>query len=85
MFQWSEEHQAIIDVVRRFVDEEIRPHLDDLEHHGVPPYEILRKMYETFGLRAMAQEGFERQLDRKRRGERWCACRPGRRNPNRVR
>ena len=69
MFQWSKEHQAIIDVVRRFVDEEIRPHLDDLEHHGVAPYEILRKMYETFGLRAMAEESFERQLERKRQGE----------------
>jgi len=31
--------------VRRFVDEEIRPHIDDIEHHGVPPFDILRKMY----------------------------------------
>jgi len=47
VYDWSEEHQAIIAVVRRFVDEEIRPHLDDIEHNGVPPYEILRKMYVT--------------------------------------
>jgi acyl-CoA dehydrogenase len=65
MYEWSEEHQAIIDVVRRFVDEEIRPHVDDLEHHGVPPYEILRKMYDVFGLQALARENFQRQLDRK--------------------
>ena len=45
MYEWTEEHQAIIDVVRRFVDQEVRPHLDDIEHNGVPPYEILRKMY----------------------------------------
>ena len=32
MYDWSDEHRAIIDVMRRFVDEEIRPHLDDLEH-----------------------------------------------------
>ena len=36
MYDWSEEQQAIMAVVRRFVDEEIRPHLDDLEHNGVP-------------------------------------------------
>ena len=65
MYEWSEEQQAIIAVVRRFVDEEIRPHLDDLEHNGVPPYEILRKMYDTFGSKAMAQENFARQLERK--------------------
>ncbi|HEY7930852.1 MAG TPA: acyl-CoA dehydrogenase family protein [Acidimicrobiales bacterium] len=69
MYQWSEEHQAIIDVMRRFVDDEIRPHLDDLEHHGLPPYEVLRTMYQTFGLRAMAQENFQRQLERKRLGD----------------
>jgi hypothetical protein len=41
--------------LRRFVDEEIRPHLDDLEHNGVPPYAILRKMYDAFGLKEMAK------------------------------
>jgi len=51
MYEWTEEQQAIIDVVRRFVDEEIRPQLDDLEHNGMPPYAILRKMYDVFGLK----------------------------------
>jgi hypothetical protein len=69
MYEWSEEHQAIIDVVRRFVDEEIRPNLDDLEHHGVAPYEILRKMYDVFGLKTLAKESFQRQLERKRSGD----------------
>jgi alkylation response protein AidB-like acyl-CoA dehydrogenase len=65
MYEWSEEHQAIATVVRRFVDEEIRPQLDDLEHNGVAPYELLRKMYETFGLGDIARENFKRQLQRK--------------------
>ncbi|MEO9180741.1 MAG: acyl-CoA dehydrogenase family protein [Acidimicrobiales bacterium] len=69
MYEWSDEQQAIIAVVRRFVDEEIRPHLDDLEHNGVPPFEILRKMYAAFGLKEMAQENFERQLARRVSGE----------------
>ena len=66
MYEWSGEHQAIIDGVARFVDEEIRPHLDELEHGGTPPFDLLRSMYRTFGLREMAQENFHRQLERKR-------------------
>jgi alkylation response protein AidB-like acyl-CoA dehydrogenase len=69
MYEWSEEQQAIASTVRRFVDEEIRPHLDDLEHHGVPPFDIMRKMYGVFGLKEMAQENFQRQLDGKLSGE----------------
>ena len=69
MYDWSEEHQAIIQVMRRFVDEEIRPHLDDLEHNGMPPFDIIRKLYATFGLKEMAQENFKRQLERKISGE----------------
>ena len=69
MYEWSSEHEAIIAVVRRFVNEEIRPHLDDLEHNGVPPYEILRKMYATFGLKEMAKENFARQMERRSSGE----------------
>jgi len=69
MYEWSEEQRAIADVVRRFVDEEIRPHIDELEHGDVPPYAILRKMYETFGMKEMAKENFARQLDRKKNGD----------------
>jgi alkylation response protein AidB-like acyl-CoA dehydrogenase len=69
MYQWSEEHQAIAAAVRRFVDEEIRPHLDDLEHNGVAPFAIMRKMYDVFGLKEMAEQNFARQLERKVSGQ----------------
>jgi alkylation response protein AidB-like acyl-CoA dehydrogenase len=69
MYEWSEEHRAIASAVRRFVDEEIRPHLDDIEHAGVAPYDIMRKFYDVFGLKQMAQESFARQLDRTMAGE----------------
>lgn len=69
MYEWSSEHQAIIDVVRRFVDEEVRPHLDDIEYGDVPPYAVLRKMYEVFGLKEMAKENFARLLERKKSGD----------------
>ena len=65
MYEWSDEHRAIAEAVRRFVDEEIRPVLDDLEFGDLAPYGILRKMFSTFGMDQLAREGFKRQLDRK--------------------
>jgi alkylation response protein AidB-like acyl-CoA dehydrogenase len=69
MFEWSKEHEAIIAVMRRFVDEQVRPHIDDLEHHGVPPYGVLRTMFDTFGLKDAARERYERALERKLKGD----------------
>jgi hypothetical protein len=65
VYEWSEEHQAIAAVVRRFVDEQIRPQLDDLEHNGVPPFDVMRTMYDAFGLKDLARESFQRQLARR--------------------
>ncbi len=65
MHEWSPEHRAIAAELRRFVDEQVRPRLDDLEHNGEPPYEVLRLLYRTFGIREMALESFERSLARK--------------------
>ena len=50
MIEWSETHLAIRDTFRRFVEAEIKPNLTELEHGDTPPYTILRKMSETFGL-----------------------------------
>ncbi len=69
MYQWSDEHQAIIAVMRSFVDKEIRPHLDEIEYEGVPPYDIIRKMYDVFGLKEMAKENFAKMLEKKKTGE----------------
>jgi alkylation response protein AidB-like acyl-CoA dehydrogenase len=66
MFEWSEEHQMIRDAVKRFVDEEVRPHVDELEHGDLPPYDILRKMFATFGMDAMARDRFAKQIAREK-------------------
>jgi len=52
------------DMVRRFIDAEIKPRLEDLEHGDLPPYDILRKMVATFGLGDMARARFQRDLER---------------------
>ena len=68
MFEWSEEQQMIRDALRRFVDEEIRPHRQELEYGDLPPYDLLRKMYATFGMDAMQRELFARRIKRERSG-----------------
>ena len=68
MFEWSDEQLAIRDAVRRFVDEEVKPNVEELEHGDTPPYEVIRKLYRTFGLDALARDSFKRALERKTSG-----------------
>src|SRR6478609_6205679 len=62
MFAWTDEQLAIRDAVRSFVDQEIRPHQDELEHGDLPPYDLIRKFFATFGLDVMAAESFDRSI-----------------------
>ncbi len=64
MFEWTEEQRMIRDAVRQFVESEIAPRREEFEFGDTPPYDVLRKMYRTFGLDAMAREQFKRRLDR---------------------
>src|ERR671912_1619125 len=66
MFEWSEEQRMIRDAVRQFVEKEIKPHVEELEHGDLPPYDILRKLFATFGMDAMARESFARRIERDR-------------------
>ncbi|HVF74290.1 MAG TPA: acyl-CoA dehydrogenase family protein [Acidimicrobiales bacterium] len=63
MYQWSDEQLMVREAVRRFVEDEIAPNLEALEHGDTPPYDVLRKMIRTFGIDAMARESFKRRLD----------------------
>jgi alkylation response protein AidB-like acyl-CoA dehydrogenase len=66
MIEWSEQHLMIRDMMRRFIDEEIKPRWHDLEHGDLPPYDILRKLVRTFGLDEMARQRFARQIEREK-------------------
>jgi alkylation response protein AidB-like acyl-CoA dehydrogenase len=68
MLEWSDVDIAVRDAVRDFVDREIRPHLDDLESGEMTPYPIIRKLFATFGIDAMAKESLERRLAKLRDG-----------------
>ncbi len=78
MIEWSETHIAIRDAFRRFVEAEIKPNLEALEHGDTPPYDVLRKMVQTFGLADMARARFAADLAREPREPR----EPRERKPN---
>ena len=69
MFEWSEEQLMIRDAIRRFVAEEIKPNLEELEHGDTPPYGVLRKLFSTFGMDVMARASFTRRIEREKSGE----------------
>lgn len=64
MIEWSEQHLMIQDMVRKFVEAEIKPRLEELEHGDLPPYDILRKMMRTFGIDEVARQRFASQIAR---------------------
>ena len=66
MFEWSEEHAMVRDAVRQFVENEIRPQREELEFGDTAPYDVLRKMFQTFGLDALAREQFKKRIERER-------------------
>ena len=69
MIEWSDEQQMVRTAVRDFIDKEVVPHHRELEHGDLPPYDIMRKLFATFGMDAMARERFERQIAREKAGE----------------
>jgi alkylation response protein AidB-like acyl-CoA dehydrogenase len=67
VIQWSEQHEMMRDMVRRFIEAEIVPHIEELEHGDLPPYDILRKMFQAFGIDEVAKERFRKQIERDKR------------------
>ncbi|MFD6449802.1 acyl-CoA dehydrogenase family protein [Nocardia sp. NPDC060220] len=68
MYQWSDEDLMFRDAVRGFIAKEVTPHVDQLESGALPPFDIIRKLYATFGLDEMAREGLEKALAREETG-----------------
>ncbi|HUS62307.1 MAG TPA: acyl-CoA dehydrogenase family protein, partial [Acidimicrobiales bacterium] len=69
MFEWSDEQKMIRDAVRQFVEKEIAPKVEELEHGDTPPYDVLRLLFKTFGMDQMAASSFDRRIAREEAGE----------------
>lgn len=69
MYEWSDTDLMFRDAIRGFIDKEIRPHVDKLETGELPPFDIIRKLFATFGLDEMARDALAKSLDRERSGD----------------
>jgi alkylation response protein AidB-like acyl-CoA dehydrogenase len=67
MIEWSESQLMVRDMVRKFVEAEVAPRLDELEHGDLPPYEILRKLVRAFGMDELARQRFRHQIEKERK------------------
>jgi alkylation response protein AidB-like acyl-CoA dehydrogenase len=59
MIEWSEQHLMIRDMVRKFIEAEVIPNLEQLEHGDLPPYGVMRKLVQTLGVDAAARMRYE--------------------------
>ncbi|ANS26136.1 alkylation response protein AidB-like acyl-CoA dehydrogenase [Rhodococcus percolatus] len=69
MYEWSDTDLMFRDAIRGFIDKELRPHVDKLETGELPPFDIIRKLFATFGLDEMARDALTKSLDRERSGD----------------
>jgi hypothetical protein len=69
MIEWSEQHLMIQDMVRKFVDAEVVPNLEQLEHGDMPPYDTMRKLANAFGLSEAARMRYDAQKAKAQRGK----------------
>lgn len=70
MYEWSDTDLMFRDALRGFIAKEIKPHVDRLESGELPPFEIIRKMYATFGMDEMATEALEKAFAKEEARER---------------
>ncbi|MFC7449146.1 acyl-CoA dehydrogenase family protein [Rhodococcus daqingensis] len=70
MYEWSDTDLMFRDALRGFIDKEIKPHVDKLESGELPPFEIIRKMYATFGMDEMAREALDKAFAKEEARER---------------
>ena len=84
MFDWTEEQVAIREAVKAFVDKEVRPLQDDLEHGDLAPYDLIRKYFAAFGVGEMNAAAFDKAIEKaeaRERGEQ-VDEKPERRDPS---
>ncbi|MBW8483437.1 acyl-CoA dehydrogenase family protein [Actinomadura parmotrematis] len=68
MIEWSDEDLMIRDAVRDWIDAKVRPNLDALDAGELPPYDLIRDLYRTFGMDELARSSFAKRLERERSG-----------------
>jgi hypothetical protein len=69
VLDWTDEQQMVRAALRDFVEKEIAPQVEDLEHGDLPPYDLLRKLFGAFGIDTMARDGFAKRTAKDAAGD----------------
>jgi alkylation response protein AidB-like acyl-CoA dehydrogenase len=67
MFKFSQEHEMVRGIVRKWAESRLAPKVDALEA-GEPPYELMRDLAKTFGIPAMVKGAFDEMEKRAKDG-----------------
>jgi alkylation response protein AidB-like acyl-CoA dehydrogenase len=67
MFSFSEEHEMVRKIVRKWAEGKLAPKVDAFEA-GEPPYDVMRDLANTFGLPAMVRGAFDKLEQRAKGG-----------------
>jgi hypothetical protein len=67
MFRFSQEHEMVRGIVRKWAESKLAPKVDALEA-GEPPYELMRDLAKTFGLPGMVKAAFDQMEQRAKQG-----------------
>ena len=68
MFAFSQEHQMVRGLIRKWATAKLEPKLDALEA-GEAPYEVMRDFVKTFGIADMVRASFAKQEAAEASGE----------------
>ena len=69
MFELSEQHAMVGQMVRKWCEAHLAPAIPALEAGEAQPFDLMRKMARTFGLDGMARAGLTRRVARMRAGD----------------
>jgi len=70
MISYNEEQLMMKEVFRDFLEKELAPIQDDIEHNGVPPYDFMRKLYSQLGIGEMSAADCKAAIEKDRAAER---------------
>ena len=69
MFQLSEQHRMVQQMVRAWCEAKLRPEIPALESGEKLPFDLMKQMAKTFGLDGMARGAIEKRIAKLRSGE----------------
>ncbi|MCC6216997.1 MAG: acyl-CoA dehydrogenase family protein [Polyangiaceae bacterium] len=69
MFEWNEQQEMMRSVLRQWLATHLEPATPDLEEGRALPYELMRKLFQDFGMAELVAQSARKVMEKKRRGE----------------